>query len=558
MDEHSKFEMISVAYRSRLLFRTDAEYRRALGVSFETVVNNQHSARDMEMYYAILAGEASKDVDEPLSDLVSLYKEASEYYLSLDWGARSQLASRRRLCRMLFRLFATGGRELSNDEIFKFKIKADDNRLMKEFFPDGTDELPAVDVRLITLFAFGVLRPYSSAARSRDIRDKETLASLERLRELIKVLREDIPRLGSTEKPLAFDECLDLIDRYLSDGDELADCTPLWMWSLLISITRACRSLVDAERLRLESEHLSALYLYGIWTDDVDRGRNRFWIFPDNIMLSYCYEYDGLTWHLIPYEFKVRITDNTDNMDAFILVSPRGNLNFLLSPENAIEPEQIALGLVDGEYDRATRQLTKLAFHEEPRPFPDWFEWRALERLSRDDPRYGRIRSLLTDLYNPRSPISMFFKNTAPELIDRYNNLAGRDNKYLYVYDWQPRRCIIREREDDTFMYEVAPGEELPADALFELNVSARNPLYAIPLEIERRNYGSIELNRLAEILTDADNIREVYIVYSDRLPLPRLGFPTYSLTVGLDMEILSKIGVLKFTENPFIWMPKP
>lgn len=59
----------------------------------------------------------------------------------------------------------------------------------------------------------------------------------------------------------------------------------------------------------------------------------------------------------------------------------------------------------------------------------------------------------------------MFFKNTAPELIDRYNNLAGRDNKYLYVYDWQPRRCIIREREDDTFMYEVAPGEELPADA---------------------------------------------------------------------------------------------
>lgn len=554
MAKANKFDSISVAYRSRLLYRSEARFREALGVSFETIANNKGSARDMEMYYGIIAHEADKVVDEPLEDIVKAYTEASEFYLLLDWGDRSQLASRRKFCRMLFRLYATAGKKLSNDEIFKFKIKNDDERLLKAFFPDGSGEAPVVDIRLITLFAFGVLRPFTENSRGRDIHDKDTIESLKKLRALVELLRDDIPRLGSTEKPIVFDECLGIVDNYLADSDSLDDCTPIFIWSLLIGITKVCRSLMNAERLRVDGERLCGLYMYGIWIDDADRGRNRFWIFPDNCLLAFCYEYDGVTWNLSPYEFKVRFAENPDYVDSFIMVTPDGNLNFILSSDRVIESDKMSTGSIEAECDDTSGEIVRVTFNSDTRPFPDWFEWRSWQRLDPGDERYERFHALLGDIYNPNNPSSMFFKNNAPELTDLYNNWAGRDNKYIYVYDWQPKRVVIREREKDTFMHEVAPGEEIPGEALFELKISAQNPLYAIPLDVERKNYGSLEIDRFVEMLSDADNIRDVYVVHSARTNSPRLAFPEYSVTIGLDIEVMDRMGILKFTESPFRW----
>lgn len=552
MTKPNRFDSIVVAHRSRMLFRSDAEYRAALGVSFETVVNNRESARDMEMYFGILAHRSAEVIDESLEDLVQSYKAASEFYLSLDWSDRRHMTPRRKFCRMLFLLYATACKRLAANEQLRFKIKDNDENLLKIFFPQGTDGEPSVDICLIMLFAFGILRPYSENSRGHDLRDKEIIDSLKKLRSLIDVLKGDIPRLGSTEKPLVFDEWLNIIDDYLSTGDSLEDCTPIWMWTSLKSISRACRSLVIAERLRVEGEQLCGLRLFGIWIDDADEGENRFWIFPDNNMLCFCYEYDGVKWRLSPYEFKVRLADNPDYPDTYILIAPAGNLKFILSPDRVIGPEHISIGTIEGEFDQTTGEINLLTFHEGPKSSPEWFDWRTWERLSSDDARHERFRGVLRSIYNPKSTSAMLFEITAVELIDRFNNLIGRDNRYLYVYDWQPKRCVIRERKTETFTYEVAPEEELPSQTLLDVDISVRNPLYAIPLEIERKSYGCLELDRFVEIMSDADNIREVYIMHSDRTRLPRLCFPTYSLTIALDMDILGEMGVLKFTAPPF------
>ena len=137
MSENLAYRLIRVAYRSRFVFRTDAEYRKALGVSFETVVNNCGSAADMERYYDNLCRAADYNTDLSLRSLIADYVEASEFYLFLDWGDRAQMASRRRFCRMLFRLYASGGMALTADEIFKFKIKDADERLLNAFFQRG-------------------------------------------------------------------------------------------------------------------------------------------------------------------------------------------------------------------------------------------------------------------------------------------------------------------------------------------------------------------------------------------------------------------------------------
>ncbi len=553
MEGLSKYDVISVAYRSRLLFRTDAEYREALGVSFETVINNRDSERDMAMYYDSLNRRAGEYLDEslPLTDLVTDYIVASDYYLSLDWGDRSQMASRKKFCRMLFRLYATAGKELSNDEIYKFKIKNDDSRLLEAFFPDGFDEAPAVDICFTVLMAFGVVKPWTGSTRGHDIRDRETLAAIDRLRELISLLKADMPRLGSMEKPLVFDEWLQTLERAYREQDSLQECTPLWLASSLMVITDVCLSLVIAEEQRQVGEKLQGLYMPGIWVDDSDGGKSRFWIFPDNMLFAFCYTRQGASWEMTPYEFRIMFADKPDHMDSFIMIHPRGNLDFILSSDKAVSNEQLVSGKCDQEIDELSGDISRLILFEGALQFPAWFNWREWKRLEPDEDLYRLFRSVISDVYDTRSPYSVLFLNTAPELTDSTNNLVGRDGKYIYLYDRRPGRFGILERNEGHFTYEDLSCRDDASVALFELSISTENPLYALPVKIKHKKFHNAELNRLAEILTDADNISYIYIMHSGRVKCPRLVFPAYCFSIALDMDILKEIGVIKFTERP-------
>lgn len=485
MEMANRFEELAVAYRARLVWRSEAEYRQAMGVSFETVGNNRCSDRDMEMYFGIVAREAMRHTHVPLDDFIAQYVEASRLYTSIDWGDRTQMASRKKFCRMLFRLYATAGRRIPSDELFRFNIKDDDGRLLKTFFPDGPSGTPAVNILLITLFAFGVVRPFTETTRGRDVRDKETLRALENMRELIRLLREDIPKLGSTEKPLVFDEYVVVLSGYIADANGLAECPPLSFYGQLADVVEACRRLAIAEEQRAFNDKLVGLCLYGIWVDDADGGEKRFWIFPSNCQMAYCYEYDGLMWKLIPYEFKVRFAESPEMVDTYIMIAPEGNLDYYFSADKLIAPASYAVGPIEGEFDEASGEVVSLTFKEGPIPASERFDWRRFDRLSPDDPRYERFHALLKELYDPNSPQSLFFKNTAPMLTDSFNNLVGRDNKYLYVYDRRPGRWVIREKARDTFIYEPVAGEWEPGEALFELEVTERTPLYAVPLEVK-------------------------------------------------------------------------
>lgn len=553
MEQMNKFDVVSVTYKSRFVFRTDAKYRMALGASFETVMSKRESERDMDVYYGVLAREASQAMDRALDDVIEDYLIASDLYLTLDWGDRSQMVSRKKFCRMLFRLAITAGRTLSSNEVFKFKTKAADDKLLKMFFPDGMEEAPMTIICFIVLFAYDIVRPWNSEnSRSRDIQDKETIGTLKKLAELIDILKEDTPRLGSTDKPLVFDQWREIIGGYICEPDRLPDCSPLMMLTSLMDIARACRSLVISEEQRIEGERFQGLYMHGIWIDDADKGATRFWIFPDNLLAAFCYRRKGVSWELDLYEFKVRQSFTPMYMDSFILLNPRGNLNYTLSPDKTISGEQMGTGSYEEIRDEASGEIIQLKLYDESLHLPEWLNWRKWEQLSHDDLRYKEFHTVLADVYDPRSPHSVIFRNITPELSDNVNNLVGHDNKYLYVYDWHPKRFLIREREQDIFTYEGDCSKLATDQALFELNISEEYPLYAIPVNMTKRKYGNAELDRLAEIMTDAENITDAYIIHSKHTEFPRLIFSTYGVSVKLDMEVLSKAGVIKFTQRPF------
>lgn len=554
MDTQTKYYLINAAYRSRFLFRTDAEYREALGVAFDTIVNKRDSARDIDFFFDIFSRECEKHTDEPLEYAVSDYLEASGFYLSLDWGSRTQMASRKKFCRMLFRIAATAGKKLSAEEIAKFRRKDDDKRLIETFFPEGTKEEPVVNIGFIVLFAFGVIRPWDmESSRGRDISDEETVQALGRLCDLIEILMEDIPQLGSTEKPLAFIQWLEIAKAYLEDPEMRSEAVPLRLGACMSDIMRACRSLKSPKEIRIQSERFFGLDMNGIWIDDADGGETRFWIFPDIILAAFCYRTDGRTWELLPYDFKVREGANSNFCDTFFLLTPEGNLKYSMSTVKVLDKDQFISGSFEPEYDDATGEICRLVLYEEPCDFPAWLDWRAWERLNPDDEAYARFRDVLKDIYTPGTTEALFFVNTVPELTEYTNCIVGRDLKYIYLYDWAAGRFIMKEKSRDQYVYVPERGYDDLNKALFELEISESSPLYAIPLKVsggvKSRNP---ETARFIHMLDDAESIPSVMIVHGRNAKYPRLIFPDYSVTVELNMEELAPLGVLKFTSRPF------
>ena len=551
MNADVKYQVMAVAHRARLLRRTDAEYRGVLGVSMETVAAKRASRREMDACLDAMEREAVKVSERTLAAVVRDYVVASEVYLGMDWGDRAQMASRRRLCRMVFRLYAAGGRELSADEVVKYKCKEADGRLLAALLPEGAAGEAAADPGMLLLFAFGVLKPWKDTMRGHDTGDAETLEALRRLRGLVELLREDMPRLGSTEKPLIFDEALGMIDAVLGGKEEVAECTPLWMIQVLTDIARLCRSLVIPEQQREVVETLAGLYMNGIWVDDADDGRTRFWIFPDNRLAAFCYRRDGLGWELLPYDFRVRFSDSDDCYDNFILVDPWGNTAYTCSPSGVIGPQQTASGYCEAESDD-DGEIRRLVITEGPLRLPAWCDWKCWERLSPDDERHAEFRAVLRKVYDVEHPLSIFFTNVAPEITDMNNNLVGRDMRYLYVHDRPQARFRMAERGHDVYAYESTSPADASPKALFEIEPSPEHPLYAIPVEIDRRPRANAELDRLAQIMTDADNIKEVCILHMRGAARPRLIFPAYGASIELDMEALARLGVLRFTSRPW------
>ncbi len=550
--ELTEYGAVEVAYRSRFLFRTEAEYRKIWGVSFETVMNNRHSKRDVETYYNILNKEVIAASDESLYVLMDNYLATSELFSSLDWGDRTQMASRKKFCRMLFRYYATGGKELTIDEGLKFRYKDDDRRLLQLFFPDGVGKTPRFDISFIVLLTFGVIRPWiSENSRGRDISDKDIRISVERLLDLLYVLQDDMPRIGSMDKPHIFIESLDYLNHVIAHREKLADVAPLLLYSTLSQICLTCRGVAVPDETLSLSESIQGIDMPGIWIDDADKGNTRFWIFPHNLLSAFCYCRKGAEWELRPYELLVHFADNPYRLHLFAICDPAGSRRYQLSSDNTMGNNNIVSGWIDMEWaDEEGDYINRVILEPYMEETPEWCDWNEWPRLPADDDRYKDCHAVLQAIYNPDNPYSRTFTNMAPELTDMTNNLVGRDNRYIYVYDSKPRKFRISDGKSERFLYRAAGEKNIENISLFELEISEEHPLYAIPKEMSAMNSGKYELNKFAEIMRAADGMESVCILHSDSAKHPRLIFPDFGVKVGLDMDVRAKMGVKRFTQR--------
>ena len=567
----TKYEIIDIAYKSRLFFNTEGEYRELWGVSFETVSDHRDDPKAVGRYYDILDKWCREWIAQSLEEIVEEYSKASEVYLNLNWEGRSQMALRKRFCRMLFRIAATRGRSLSQEEKEIFRYKDGDDNLTAEFFTEGKGEPESISVPFVLLFAFDIVRPgRGTNGKGRDIRKENVRKSLTLFEDLIKLLREDMPTLGSTSKPIAFDETLENIRVAMGDSQDLMLCSPLWFYYQLEVVKYACLSIVDMDLRRSVGHNLVAPDLPGIWIDDKDGGKSRFWIFPHNLGETFCFTFnhEKREIDLYPVNFSVATAPSVDQLRNGVIISTKGVAKVVGNPDGKLERSEIA-----------TMQLTylpeegiveKVVFEKSSGENPEWFDWNCFRRLDTGSEQYKEISLFLRDLYGERSTVNINFRNHGRLFTDIVNNLIGRDREYLYIYDYAKPSFKLIEREG-IFYYNEQYNGEAPSLSLFDLELSEEHPLYLLPtklqakIEREDREYEkrftsavrnergekherpSAWMRRLAELMSEPENIANVSLINSTTRDL-LLYFHDFDMTIPIDVGELEKYGGRKIT----------
>lgn len=480
--ELSIYDIIKIAYQSRLLFGTDLEYRECLGVSFETISDNREDERAMNMYYDLLNKECRAQTDESLYAMVSSYVEASDVSRSIgfDWGERRQIASRKKFVRMLFRMAAAPGVNLSVEEELKFKPKDCDKRLIDVIYPDGVSKERTIDLIFLALITFGVVKPYSANMRGRTA----TETTIKSMIDLVEIIREDMPQLGVLSKPLAFDSVLDALQDAQSD---LSVCTPAWFWNLLNSIEEACITTASPSKVAESMLELTGYSMPGIWIDNKDEGKNRFWIFPENKYMAFCFSKESGSWLLIPYEFCFYSRKyKTEIDDICVFVTAKGNKQILSTSIRTMDKSEVVTLSYELRDSGTYPNFDEIVFESEAAERPLWFDWNSFKRLSPGDARLEDFCELVSDLYDSNSPYSSIFSNTAPFITDAIHCLIAIDNDYIYISDIrQPERFILKRDTDGSDMYWYLPRyNAAPPRNLLNIEVSEEHPLYLFPRNI--------------------------------------------------------------------------
>lgn len=577
----NRFEIIEKAYKSRLLYNTADGYSREWGVGFETVADHRVDARAISRYYDILDKRCDEWVNAPLQKIVDDYSNASEAFNDLDWKGRSHRAMKKKFVRMLFRIAATRGLPMSSEEKEKFRFKEGDEKLLSIFFPNGIENTEAISVPFTLLFAFDILRPAAGMnGKGRDIKEETVRRSLELFEQLLLTLREDIPTVGTTAKPIAFDEILESVGQIRQSETGWMVCSPLWFYYQLLVLQYACLTVVDPNLRLTINERVIIPDLPGIWVDDKDAGRTRFWISPQNTVEIFCYSFNkpsesstrGPQQHierqkreieLFPFMLTMEADPEVGISKTAYMVNSEGIKRTLGQPGSLMERKNYVITKLKTEIEDT--EPVRVYFDKSSTLNPDWFDWTCFRRLDTSDELYLQFSNLLKDVYSEGPGGNTILINHGALYSDIINNLIGRDQEFLYVYDYKRPEFRLEESEGEFEYWKHYPASR-PVLSLFNLEISGNHPLYLLPVDLPermaraQREYEegvakgrSVQppskwMRTLADLMQLSKYITQISIIPTESDD-PILYFDDFDMSLPISLDDLRKFGGQVITE---------
>lgn len=480
----NSFELIDTIIKSRLLAYDDEGYVDLLEKDVDSFRKRDRDASDEELEPIVENFSDALTACDAFGPkyMINAYIRASDVYCSLDfdWGSKKQMATRRKFCRWMFRQAYLKNPHLYDDG---YSPKREDVELLRLFKPDPESDREEIDIAFTMLLTFDVIKPFGSES-VRALKYRSPADRRENMIELLEILKEDIPTFGVMQSLHSLEKALD----ELNDPDFATSAfPPAAMWGILNNIALDMKANSSPAELLDSHVEQNGYSMPGIWVDDAQENRKRFWVFPENKLMAFCYSFNTSEWVLTPYEFAFSKLEHEFSFDEVcVLATLRGNLQvFMKGKMDEDELARLKYKLDDRD-EEGCFQTIRFSL-ESGSEYPYWLSWRKFMRLPADDPRMQEYMGVIDQIYNQSEMLRSFsYRNIGACITDTPDCLMGLDGANLYLSDVQVTKNGFLERinavgEYPLYNYYTGFSTEGKSLSLFGIEISDEQPMYIVP-----------------------------------------------------------------------------
>lgn len=544
-----EFSIINFLIKSRLLFNTDTEYCKPLGMTVDSFRKRYEDkpSKDLEVYMNRFNNECLSQCGYPASYIYTAYRKASDVYVdSTFWGDWKHKSSKKNLCIWIFKKAYLKFTDIYENDHIGLSDQA--NEILEKFKPDLDDAVENIDIVLTMLFAFDILKPYSSSTRKFSNYD-DISENMENLVELLKILSAELPPVGLHEDNVIINSHL---ENLRNDSELSGTMTPARLWKILDDIALSLRPQESPEELANTRITYDGYAMNGIWIDDYDMGENRFWIFPDNKLMAFRFTCKYNQWHLSPYEFAFYRLDYDDQFDELCsIITAKGNEQILSG--GFTDDREVSRLNYKVHYDSdGDGGVDEINFTSPTDKFPDWMEWRGFKKLSKKSELYKKFDQVLGSIYGDSEMTSESIVHSARWLSDSFNCLIGMDNDFIYVSDFSKIVSFHLKRTDELDTWVYSPWNEAVYNELNLLTVpiSEMSPLHILPRTREALTAIGKKINSPRELLKKYENVKDKNYTLDDFKRDERLKFVRFTECV-CNTQFGDQITIYDVSRNP-------
>ncbi len=452
------------AVNSRLLFNAPQDASALLRRNADTM-SEITNPTDITDIYNRFNEKCIEDTGYSLEYILNAYRNASEIYVSRDfWEGRR--ATRKKFTLKLFIKRYMPESPLMENIINEISDHDNDDKLISQFFIKDKD-FENIDICFIVLLTWEIIRPYTERPHKDMTPDAtQLLTFLETLSEKIK------GQSGAFEYPIILDDYITIVK------NASTSMTIAQVWSVLDEIGSCLQNLSIDETTR--AGVTSYIFnLPGIWIDNGDNGESRFWIFPANYKMAFCYELNKGTLILKPYEFTIYSYGDDPQDDKCGLITAAGNEQIIVHSYSCNDQLVYADFSFDGP--ETIDMITEVLLEPLNRNIGEWFDWTKFIRLQENDQKYHKFSRLLDEHYNVNPMLTIHeVRCDYKWMIDVSSALVAVDKEFLYIKEpIENTRFYLSRKDGDIFNY-LSNIATTKHTGLQSLSISENNPMYLI------------------------------------------------------------------------------
>ena len=473
MSRESKFKKsVSSLIRSDIIFPDRATGEKFIGMTLKSWLNLHNEEKILEIYERL--NQKIKEffpisVNKAVDGLVKASKTFGSKNL---WNGKRKQSKQRFALKLFYKIAFQEYNHIyltlspavaiqENEKLFEEEFwKALDNNFTAPFW--------------FILIGYGVLTPFSDISRPR----KDYCEGRVDLTKYISLLDDIIkywPVVGSLSSFHEIEIYRSRIESLLEEDDYVS---PLTLISQLQNLCDLVEIRSSPENLTVSNENASVLIPEGIWIDEYDMGKTRFWIFPLNLRMIFCFSFEYGIWQLKVFEAISDYDDENDEYDLTV-ISPEESKNALLDGKlssESIHETRVSYSDQCGEY------MEKLIFnHLNHRP--EWFDFSCMMRLGPSSDLHTRFGGIINELYNSKTfGFEPPLINKSAWMTDASNSFVAMDDRYIYLKDkgrMSHRLTIVENLEGEYYHY--VPIHNNQGLSILKIDVTEESPLYIIP-----------------------------------------------------------------------------